>query len=83
MEQITFPEGHETTQLKDLPAMTRFFAEAYRIDPEHLDDLRCPFIAHLSNGHYVVVYFTDERSTLIADPATSLHSVSEEKLKKE
>lgn len=75
--------GLSLFQLRDLARSVSFTAEAYRIDPEHLNDVLCPFIAHLSNGHYVVVYHTDDRSALIADPATSLHSVSDEKLKEE
>lgn len=75
--------GLSLFRLRDLARSLSFAAEAYRIDPEHLNDVLCPFIAHLSNGHYVVVFHTDHRSAVIADPATSLHSVSDEKLKEE
>ncbi|HQX49168.1 MAG TPA: cysteine peptidase family C39 domain-containing protein [Planctomycetaceae bacterium] len=73
--------GLSLLHLRDLARSLLFSAEAYRIDPEHLTDLQCPFIAHLNGGHFIVVYHADDCSVLIADPATSLHSVSEEKLK--
>lgn len=75
--------GLSLLQLRDMARSFSFVAEAYRIDSEHLNDVMCPFIAHLSNGHYVVVYFADDRSALIADPATCIHSVSDEKLKEQ
>jgi hypothetical protein len=73
--------GLSLLQLRDLARSISLSAEAYRIDPEHLCDVVCPFIAHLNDGHFIVVFHTDDHSALIADPASSLHSITDEKLK--
>ncbi len=73
--------GLSLLQLRNLARSARLSAEAYRIDPEHLLDLVCPFIAHLNDHHFVVVYYADDQRAMIADPATSLHSITDEKLK--
>lgn len=73
--------GLSLLQLRDLARSISLSAEAYRIDPEHLCDVVCPFIAHLNDGHFIVVFRADDHSALIADPASSLHSITDEKLK--
>lgn len=73
--------GLSLLQLRNLARSVRLSAEAYRIDPEHLLDLVCPFIAHLNDGHFVVVCYADDHRAMIADPATSVHSITDEKLK--
>jgi ABC-type bacteriocin/lantibiotic exporter with double-glycine peptidase domain len=73
--------GLSLLQLRNLARSVCLSAEAYRIDPEHLLDLVCPFIAHLNDGHFVVVCYADDHRAMIADPATSVHSITDEKLK--
>ncbi len=73
--------GLSLLQLRNLARSVGLSAEAYRIDPEHLLDLVCPFIAHLNDHHFVVVYHADQQRAMIADPATSVHSITDEKLK--
>ena len=73
--------GLSLLQLRNLARSVCLCAEAYRIDPEHLQDLVCPFIAHLNDHHFVVVFYADDQRAMIADPATSVHSITDEKLK--
>lgn len=74
---VQLPEqGLSLLELRDLARSFPFLAEAYRIDSEHLSDVSRPFIAHLKNGHYVVVYHIDCSAILFADPATSIQSMA-------
>ncbi len=73
-------QGFSLLQLRNLARLFAFSAEAYRVDMEHVQDVTCPFIAHLNDGHYVVVYHTDNRLALVADPATGVQSISLSKL---
>ena len=74
--------GLSLLQLRNLARSVCLSAEAYRIDPEHLLDLVCPFIAHLNDHHFVVVCYADDQRAMIADPASSVHSITDEKLKR-
>lgn len=75
--------GLSLLELRDFARSRSFTAEAYRIDTDHIIDMDCPFIAHFNSGHFTVVYHLDERSALVADPATTLHSISIERLREE
>lgn len=50
--------------------------QAVRIGKEQLLHVHVPAIAHLTSGHYVVVFCMDKNGVQIGDPATGLVTVS-------
>lgn len=69
-------QGFSLLELRNFARFFSFSAEAYRVDMEHVHDVACPFIAHLNDGHFVVVYHTDNRLALVADPAGGVQSIT-------
>lgn len=69
-------QGFSLLQLRNLARFFAFSAEAYRVDMEHVRDVACPFIAHLNGGHFVVVYHTNDRRVVVADPASGVQSIT-------
>jgi RNA polymerase sigma factor (sigma-70 family) len=47
-------------------------ARAVRIGPDHLESLALPAVAHLTDGHYVVVYGVNTSEIVAGDPATGI-----------
>jgi hypothetical protein len=46
--------------------------QAVRISPAQLGYVQVPAIAHLTSGHYVVLFRIDQNGILVGDPATGL-----------
>jgi ATP-binding cassette, subfamily B, bacterial len=49
-----------------------FRAQAVRIGLDHLAAVRLPAVAHLSDGHYVVLFELDNGSLIVGDPASGV-----------
>ncbi len=72
------PLGNAGTNLSDLAKAAEalgFRTHAVRIGVDQLPMVRCPAIAHLADGHYVVLCDTTYRVT-IADPAQGVRQIS-------
>ncbi len=67
--------GISLLQLRDIARSQGLRAEAFRIDPDHINDVDCPVIAHLKSGHYVVIFSAETRALIVADPATGISTV--------
>jgi hypothetical protein len=48
---------------------------AVRVGSGHLGGVTLPAVAHLSDGHYVVLYAIDAETTVIGDPAVGVRTV--------
>lgn len=66
------PQGLSLLQLRDLACQFGLEATALRVDREHWQELTLPTIAHLQDGHYVVIFGHNYHSVLIGDPATGV-----------
>ncbi len=64
--------GSSLLDLQRVAEALGFRARAVRIGSDHLASLTLPAIAHLTDGHYVVVYAASASEVVVGDPATAI-----------
>ncbi len=66
------PEGLSLHQLTKLAAEIGLPCQAVRISADRLGQVSLPAIAHLSDGHYVVLHEIGPAGAVVGDPATGI-----------
>jgi ATP-binding cassette subfamily B protein len=66
------PEGLSLEQMLSLAAAHGLPCQAVRVSMNRLGQVRLPAIAHLNDGHYVVLHELSESGVVIGDPATGV-----------
>jgi CRP-like cAMP-binding protein len=66
------PEGLSLEQMLSLAAAHGLPCQAVRVSMNRLGQVRLPAIAHLHDGHYVVLHELGESGVVIGDPATGV-----------
>lgn len=68
--------GLNLLELRQIARQTGLHADAVRVDVDHLPDVALPAIAHLTDGHYVVLFQMGIELIMVGDPANGLHKIS-------
>jgi CRP-like cAMP-binding protein len=66
------PLGLSLEQLRQLAGAIGLSCQGVRVSAERLGQVSLPAIAHLSDGHYVVVHELGEAGVVAGDPATGI-----------
>jgi CRP-like cAMP-binding protein len=66
------PRGASLRELREAAAALGFRCRAVRIGAEQLADAVLPAVAHLAEGHYVVVYECGPGGIVVGDPAAGV-----------
>jgi ABC-type bacteriocin/lantibiotic exporter with double-glycine peptidase domain len=66
------PEGLSLQQLHDLAAEHGLPCQAVRVSVNRLGQVKLPAIAHLTDGHYVVLHELSESGVVVVDPAAGI-----------
>jgi CRP-like cAMP-binding protein len=66
------PEGLTLQQLRQVAAAVGLPCQSARVAVERLGQVRLPVIAHLSDGHYVVLHELSPGGVVVGDPATGI-----------
>jgi ATP-binding cassette subfamily B protein RaxB len=74
------PEGLTLQQLRQVAAAVGLPGQSARVSVERLGQVSLPVIAHLSDGHYVVLHELGPGGVVVGDPATGVVSWSVERL---
>lgn len=75
-------KGLSLLELKNLAAFFGFKGQSIQINPNHLNAIIFPAIAHFENGHYVVIFEYNNGELVVGDPATGIINVNEVEFKK-
>jgi CRP-like cAMP-binding protein len=74
------PEGLTLLQLRQLAAAVGLPCQSARVSVARLGQVSLPVIAHLSDGHYVVLHEGGPGGVVVGDPATGIVTWSMERL---
>lgn len=66
------PQGLTLQQLEQLGAEIGLACQAVRVSAERLRQVRLPAIAHLRDGHYVVLHELGAAAAVVGDPASGV-----------
>jgi ABC-type bacteriocin/lantibiotic exporter with double-glycine peptidase domain len=66
------PLGLSLEQLRQLSGAIGLNCQGVRVSAERLGQVSLPVIAHLSDGHYVVLHELGEAGVVVGDPATGI-----------
>src|SRR5262249_62101773 len=72
------PAGMSLQQLRWLAAEVGLPCQAVRVAVDRLGQVSLPAVAHLSDGHYVVLHELGPGGVVVGDPATGIVSWSRE-----
>jgi len=72
--------GLSLLELSQIARQFGLHADAVRVDVDHLVDVNLPAIAHLTDGHYVVLYQMGAELVIVGDPANGIHKISRQEL---
>jgi CRP-like cAMP-binding protein len=72
------PEGLTLQQLRRLAEEVGLPCQAVRVSVDRLGQVSLPAVAHLSDGHYVVLHELGPGGVVVGDPATGIVSWSRE-----
>lgn len=75
------PEGLTLQQLRQLAAAVGLPCQSAQVSVTRLGQVSLPVIAHLSDGHYVVLHEVSPRGVVVGDPATGIVTWSMERLR--
>jgi CRP-like cAMP-binding protein len=75
------PEGLTLQQLRQLAAAAGLPCQSAQVSATRLGQVSLPVIAHLSDGHYVVLHEVASSGVVVGDPATGLVTWSLEQLR--
>ena len=75
------PEGLALQQLRQLAAAVGLPCQSAKVSAARLDQVSLPVIAHLSDGHYVVLHEVGDGGVVVGDPATGIVTWSMERLR--
>jgi CRP-like cAMP-binding protein len=70
------PSGLSLAQLQQTAGVLGLGCRAVRVRPAHLADVVLPVVAHMIDGHYVVLYEVREDGVVVGDPAAGIVTVS-------
>ena len=80
-QQVTpGPEGLTLQQLRQLAAAVGLPCQSGQVSAARLGEVSLPVIAHLSDGHYVVLHEVSPGGVVVGDPATGIATWSVERL---
>jgi ATP-binding cassette subfamily B protein len=72
-QQVTpGPEGLTLQQLRRLAEEAGLPCQSVRVSVDRLGQVSLPAVAHLNNGHYVVLHELAAGGVVVGDPATGL-----------
>jgi CRP-like cAMP-binding protein len=74
------PGGLTLAQLRWLAAEVGLPCQSVRVSVDRLGQVRLPAVAHLSDGHYVVLHELGPGGVVVGDPATGIATWSRESL---
>jgi ABC-type bacteriocin/lantibiotic exporter with double-glycine peptidase domain len=74
------PEGLSLRQLQKLAAAHGLECQGARVPLERLSQVPLPAVAHLSDGHYIVLHELCDAGVVVGDPATGVTTWSVESL---
>jgi CRP-like cAMP-binding protein len=66
------PQGLSLQQLGDLAERIGLPCRAVRVSADRLGQVKFPAVAHLNDGHYVVLHEMRENAVVIGDPASGI-----------
>ena len=72
------PEGLTLAQLRRLAAEVGLPCQSVRVSVDRLGQISLPAVAHLSDGHYVVLHELGPGGVVVGDPATGIVTWSRE-----
>jgi CRP-like cAMP-binding protein len=72
------PEGLTLQQLRRLAAEVGLPCQSVRVSVDRLGQVSLPAVAHLSDGHYVVLHELGPGGVVVGDPATGIATWSRE-----
>jgi hypothetical protein len=72
------PEGLNLQQLQKLATENGLSCRPARVSADRLGQVSLPVVAHLSNGHYVVIHELRESGVVVGDPETGIVNWSAE-----
>ena len=75
------PGGLTLQQLRQVAAAVGLPCQSARVSVERFGQVRVPVIAHLSDGHYVVLHEVAPGGVVVGDPATGIVTWSMERLR--
>jgi ATP-binding cassette, subfamily B, bacterial HlyB/CyaB len=79
--QLTIAQvGLSLLELRQIARESGLQADAVRVDVNHMVDVHLPAIAHLTDGHYVVLYQMGAELVIVGDPANGIHRISRDEL---
>jgi ABC-type bacteriocin/lantibiotic exporter with double-glycine peptidase domain len=68
LQVVPGPEGLNLQQLQRLAAENGLPCRPARVSADRLGQVSLPVVAHLSNGHYVVIHEWGETGVVVGDP---------------
>ena len=66
------PEGLSLQQLRQVATEIGLACRSVRVSADRLGQVSFPAVAHLSDGHYVVLHELGEAGVVVGDPATGI-----------
>src|SRR5262249_29985936 len=66
------PDGLSLQQLWKLATENGLSCRPVRVSPDRLPQVTLPVVAHLSNGHYVVLHELSEVGVVVGDPEAGI-----------
>jgi ABC-type bacteriocin/lantibiotic exporter with double-glycine peptidase domain len=71
-QAVPGPDGLSLQQLRKLATENGLSCRPVRVSADRLGEVSLPAVAHLSNGHYVVIHDLGESVAIVGDPETGI-----------